>query len=262
MNIASGSSGNATYIGSGSTHILIDAGLSRKRIQEGLSGAGISLKDITAILITHEHIDHIAALGVIERGREIPIYATAGTWEGIKNTRSLGQFNEEVFNEISCDQDFTIGDLTVRALSTWHDAKEPCCFRISDGKKSLAVVTDLGGCDEYLTGNLMGLSGILIEANHDVRMLEVGPYPYPLKKRIAGRTGHLSNEACGRLLSALLHDGMESITLGHLSHENNMPELALVTVENEIENSPSPYGKGDFEIKVAHRDLCSELEEI
>lgn len=258
-NIASGSRGNATYIGSENTHILIDTGISRKRILEGLAQAGLSLADIDAILITHEHADHISGLGVLERTREIPVYATKGTIRGICSENICGDFNTDVFAPISADEPFCVGDISVLPISTWHDANEPVCFRLENGSSSFAVVTDLGECNDYLAENLSGLSGILLEANHDVRMLEVGRYPYYLKQRILGRFGHLSNESSGRFLSGLLHDNIKYIMLGHLSEENNTKELAQLTVELEIDAADNVYKRDDFEICVASAYHPSEL---
>lgn len=261
-NIASGSSGNATYIGTENTHILIDAGISRKRIVEGLAEEDISLNDLDAILITHEHIDHISSLGVLERSAQIPVYATAGTLAGIKRTRSLGEYDRDVFREIVPDGRFVIGDISIDPLHINHDAADPVCYRVESAGRSFALVTDLGEYDDYLVSRLKGLDGILLEANHDVRMLEVGPYPYPLKQRILGKYGHLSNESSGRLLAQVLHDNIKYIMLGHLSRENNTREIAQMSVEAEIDTADNIYRAGDFEIRVAFRDRPSGLAEI
>ena len=261
-NIASGSSGNVTYVGTDSTHILIDSGVSRKRISDGLAELGLKIKDLDAILVTHEHIDHISSIGVIERSAQIPIYATRGTLDGIRNTKSLGEFDKDVMFYVEAEQNYRIGDIEICPLSVSHDANEPVCYKVENNGRSFAVVTDLGVYDEHLIGRLMGLDGILLEANHDVRMLEVGPYPYPLKQRILGRYGHLSNESCGRLLAHLLHDNIKYIMLGHLSKENNTRELAKLAVETEIAMADNDYMPGDFDIRVAYRDRTSETVEI
>ena len=261
-NIASGSKGNATYVGTENTHILIDTGISRKRIAGGLAEVGLALSDIDAILVTHEHADHISGLGVLERTREIPVFATAGTIEGIRSQNLCGGFNADVLTPVSADEPFVVGDISVLPISVCHDANEPVCFRLENGTSSFAVVTDLGEYNSYLTENLKGLSGILLEANHDVRMLEVGRYPYYLKQRILGRFGHLSNESSGRFLSGLLHDNIRHIMLGHLSEENNTRELAQLTVELEIDAADNVYSRRDFEICVASTYHTSALAEI
>jgi len=215
LNIASGSSGNATYIGSEDANILIDAGVSRKRIAQGLEEAGIRITDLDAVLVTHEHIDHVSGIGVLERSHQIPVYTTEGTIRGMNDIRSLGEFDRDVFIPIKAGRGFSIGSLDIMPLRISHDANEPVCYRISEGEKSFAVVTDLGEYDDELLSYLQGLTGILLESNHDVRMLEAGPYPYPLKRRILGRFGHLSNESSGRLLARVLHDNIKYIALGH-----------------------------------------------
>ena len=263
LNIGSGSSGNATYIGSGDTHILIDAGLSRKRIKEGLNSIDADLKDLSAILITHEHIDHIKSLGVLLRTADIPVYATEETIEQIECTWSLGDYDHELLRPIEPDVDYEIGELTIRPLSVSHDAANPVCYKAVETRtgKSLAVVTDLGVPTEHLCDNLKGLDMLMLEANHDVRMLEVGPYPYQLKQRILGSCGHLANETSGKLLSRLLHDNIKEIILGHVSRENNTRELAKLAVEAEIDRSETCYKAKDFEINVARHDMMSKLME-
>lgn len=257
---ASGSSGNCTYAGSESTHILVDVGISGKRVDQALNCAGLAGRDLNGILITHEHSDHICGLGVISRKYGIPIYATEKTIDAIKKDKSVGQIDPELFNVISADNKFNIGDLTVNPMKISHDAADPVGYRISYGSKKVAVCTDLGKYDEYTVEALKGLDVLLLEANHDVKMLQLGPYPYPLKQRILGDRGHLSNELSGQLLSRVLHDDMKYIFLGHLSKENNMPELAYEAVKTEVTLSPLNGYKGDdFCISVAKRTEMSEL---
>ena len=257
---ASGSSGNCTYAGSDSTHILVDAGISGKRIDAALNMAGLSGRDINGILITHEHSDHICGLGVLSRKYGIPIYATEKTIVAIKRDRSVGAIDHELFNIVSADNRFMIGDLTINPMKISHDAADPVGYRIFYGKKKVAICTDLGKYDEYTVDCLKGLDAVLLEANHDVKMLQLGPYPYPLKQRILSDRGHLSNENSGQLLSRILHDNMKHIFLGHLSKENNLPELAYEAVRTEVTLSPvNTYRGDDFCISVAKRDEPSEL---
>ena len=261
-NIASGSSGNVTLIQSGNHNILIDCGISCRRINDGLKEEGLTLSDIEAVLITHEHIDHVAAAGVIARKYGMPIYATKGTINGIRSLRSLGEYDSGIFVPVRADEAFTVGDINIRPLSIFHDSNEPVCYRVESGGRSFAVVTDLGEYDDYLKGSLTGLDGILLEANHDVRMLEAGPYPYPLKRRILGKYGHLSNESSGRLLAQILHDDIKYIMLGHLSRENNTVDLAKLEVETEIALADNEYRPEDLDIRVAMRDRPSEAFEL
>lgn len=259
MSIASGSSGNSIYVGTDNTHILIDAGISNKRIEQGLVDAGISPKDLAGIMVTHEHSDHIAGIGVLSRKYNIPIYATEETLKAIKSYKSLGKVDFELFKPILPDVDFRVGDLTMKPFEISHDAAHPVAYRVQNDKHSVAVATDMGIYNQYIIDHLQNLDCLLIESNHDVRMLETGPYPYYLKRRILGDYGHLSNENCGRLLNTLLHDNIKHIFLGHLSKENNYPDLAFETVKLEITEGDTPYKGGDFSISVASREVPSEI---
>ena len=262
VSIASGSSGNCIYVGSEETHILVDAGISNKRIEQSLHEIGVDTKDLSGVLVTHEHSDHIQGLGVMARRRGVPIYATPETIAQIRASKSPGEIPEDLFVPILPDADFDIGDLHILPFSIDHDAANPVAYRIGCGRKSVAVATDMGHYSQYIINHLQNLDAMLIEANHDVRMLEAGPYPYPLKRRILGDFGHLSNENSGRLISSILHDGIRHIFLGHLSKENNIPELAYETVRLEIDQSDTEYRANDFEISVARRDRMSEIVTI
>lgn len=256
--LSSGSSGNCIYVGNDDTHILIDAGVSYKTIENGLSALGLSIDDINAVLVTHEHSDHIKGLGVLERKRFIPVYASMGTIQGIYDT-NLGRMDYDCIHSIRDISDFYINDICVTPHEISHDANEPLCFSFSFNDKSCAVVTDLGKYDEELESSFSGLDAFLIEANHDVRMLEMGPYPYNLKRRILSDKGHLSNEACGRFVSKILHDDTKAVMLGHLSEQNNLPELAYEAVRLEITMAPNKYDGLDFPIYVAKRNEISNI---
>lgn len=255
--IASGSSGNCICVGTDSGHILIDAGISGKRIEEGLNSIGLKTSEMQGILVTHEHIDHVAGLGVLSRRYGIPVYATEGTIEAVKRMSSVGKIEEGLFHVISPEQEFTIGDMQIEPIRISHDAADPTAYKIRQGKKTAAVMTDLGFYDARIVEKLQNIDAVLLEANHDVRMLELGPYPYPLKQRILGDRGHLSNENCGRLLGEILHDDFKGVVLGHLSKENNYPELAYETVRVEVDMGKNPYHADDFPMYVAKRDQVS-----
>ena len=257
--IASGSSGNCIYVGSNNTHLLVDVGISGKRVDEGLAGLDICGQDLDGILVTHEHVDHIGGLGVLCRKYSIPVYATKDTIDAIKAYKGLGKVEDDIFHQIAPDVELTIKDITIKAFRTSHDAADPVAYTFAAEGKKLAIATDMGTYSDYTVENLKGMDSILVEANHDVRMLQVGPYPYPLKQRILSDEGHLSNELSGRLLSSILNDNIEKIYLGHLSKENNMPELAYETVRLEIDMSDNSYRAGDFNIMVAKRDCMSEV---
>ncbi|MDO4490278.1 MAG: MBL fold metallo-hydrolase [Lachnospiraceae bacterium] len=260
--IASGSSGNCIFAGTEKTGILIDAGISGKRIEAGLNTIDRKTADIDGIFVTHEHIDHIAGLGVIARRYGIPIYTTPGTYQAVLNTKSVGKMPEGLFHAVQPDTEVQVGDLTVHPFRISHDAADPLGYRVEAEGKKAAVATDLGFYNEYITEQLKGLDCLLLESNHDVRMLEVGSYPYYLKKRILGNRGHLSNETAGRLLCEVLHDHMKHIVLGHLSRENNYPSLAYETVCSEVTMGDNPWKSGDFHITVAKRDEPGELLEF
>lgn len=260
--IASGSSGNCIYVGSDNTHLLVDTGISKKRIEDGLAALEINGTEINGIFITHEHIDHIQGLGVFCRKHHVPIYASKGTIEGICSCKSTGRMPEGLLHEIPKDEFFSIGDLKVKPFAISHDAKEPTGFRIEHNNKAVAVATDLGTYDDYIIENLKGLDAVLLEANHDTHMVEVGPYPYPLKQRVLGNKGHLSNELSGRLLCDILHDNLKCVLLGHLSKENNYAELAYETVKLEVTMSKTSFNGNDIPLMVADRDKMSKIFNI
>ena len=257
--IASGSSGNCIYVGSDHTHLLVDTGISKKRIEAGLKELDVKGEELDGILVTHEHSDHIQGLGVFSRRYGIPIYATAGTIEGINNYSSLGKMPEGLLNPIQTDEKFTLGDITIDPFRISHDANEPSGYRLNCGNKSVAVATDLGTYDDYIVQKLSNLDAVLLEANHDIHMLEVGPYPYPLKRRVMGDKGHLSNELSGRLLCDILHEDLKHIILGHLSKENNYAKLAYETVKLEVTLGDNDYKGDDLDLTVAKRDTISEI---
>ena len=256
--IASGSSGNCIYAGSDSHSVLIDAGISGKRIEAGLHGIDRDAKDIDALLLTHEHSDHIKGIGILARRYGIPIYATQGTADAIRQMTTVGKIPDGLMHVVKPDVPFTIGDLTIKAFSVSHDAAEPVGYRIECGGKSAAVATDMGEYTDYTVEHLQKLDVLLIESNHDLHMLQAGRYPYYLKRRIMGEKGHLSNDDCGHLLCRLLHDDVRHVYLGHLSHENNYEALAFETVSQEVTMGDCPYKAQDFDITIAHRDVVSE----
>ena len=260
--IASGSSGNCIYAGSDSTHLLVDVGISGKKAEEGLRALELSMRDIDGILITHEHVDHIAGLGVLARKYGTPIYATQGTIEAIRNTACVGKIPQELIHPVCADEKLIIKDLVCNPLSISHDAAQPVAYRISHGKKKVGIVTDLGNYNDYTVESLKGMNALVLEANHDVNMLQVGPYPYYLKQRILGDKGHLSNERAGQLLCRLLHPQLQMVVLGHLSKDNNLPELAYETVRVEVTMSMDSAGTGDIPLQVARRSEVSEVVHI
>ncbi|MBQ9632593.1 MAG: MBL fold metallo-hydrolase [Lachnospiraceae bacterium] len=258
FSIASGSSGNCICVGNDTDHVFVDCGISGRRIEEGANAMGYTTSDMDGILVTHEHLDHIAGLGVVARRYGLPIYATRGTIAAIKQTKKVGTIDDGLFRVVQADQDFWIGSIRVHPIEISHDAAEPVAYVLKDEKSSVGVLTDLGIFNDYIVENMKGLDAVLVEANHDIRMLEAGAYPYHLKRRIASEIGHLSNEMSGQLLGRILHDGMKRILLGHLSKENNYEALCMETVSLEITLGDNPYKAKDFSIAVAARDRVSE----
>ena len=257
--IASGSSGNCIYVGSDNTHLLVDTGISKKRIEEGLHELEIKGEELDGILVTHEHSDHIQGLGVFCRKYEIPVYATAGTIRGIEECHSLGKMPAGLLHPIEVDKPFPLGEIEVHPFAVSHDANEPCGYRLESNRRAVAVATDLGMYDNYIVNHLQNLDAVFLEANHDVHMLEVGSYPYPLKRRILGDKGHLSNELSGRLLCDILHKNLQHIVLGHLSKENNYARLAYETVKLEVTLGENEFKGEDLHMFVAKRDEVSEI---
>ncbi|MCR5746970.1 MAG: MBL fold metallo-hydrolase [Lachnospiraceae bacterium] len=261
-NIASGSSGNCTYIGDDDTHLIVDAGISGKRIEAGLNDLELTTPDITGVLITHEHTDHIGGLGILARKYGLPIYATEGTINAIQGMSKYSNIPDHLFNVVRADENFRLGSFDICPIAISHDAAEPVAYRIECDGRRAAIATDLGKYDDYIKENLRDCDILMLEANHDVHMLEVGPYPYHLKRRILGEKGHLSNDNCGRLLTELISDRLKHVILGHLSKENNMAELAYETVRMEVTMSDTDYHWGDFPVTIARRNERTECFEV
>lgn len=260
--IASGSSGNCIFVGSGQTNLIVDCGISGKRIEQGLLQCKTQASALDGILITHEHTDHIKALGVMIRRYQKPVYATQKTIEAIYQTKGMGDLSKAQFIAIEPNVPFTIKELEICPVSVWHDAADPVAYRINKEEKSVGILTDSGRFDQTMIDTMQGLDILLLEANHDVHMLEAGTYPYPLKQRILSDYGHLSNEVSGHLLNELLSEKMQYVILGHLSKENNYPDLAYETVRLEVDLAQNEFQTSDFTMFVASRDKVSRMIQI
>lgn len=233
--IASGSSGNCIYIGHASTHLLVDAGISGKRIEEGLQQVGVAPENLSAILITHEHSDHIQGIGVLARKYNIPLYGTAETFCAMqKGKTSVGKIKEELLCQVFPETEFVIGDIKVTPFSISHDAANPVAYIFEADSQKIGMATDLGIYTETTVNYLKNSDLLYLESNHDPNMLLVGKYPYYLKQRILGEYGHLSNDTAAKLLCELYHPNLKHVFLAHLSKENNYPELAYETVRVEL----------------------------
>lgn len=231
---ASGSSGNCMLLTSGDTNILIDAGISMRRAEDALRQAGLTMRDIGGVLITHEHSDHISGLKMMLKHYELPVYAPRTL---AARLRGMLPELDGFLRIIEPGKDFRIGSLSVRAFHTPHDTDESVGYRIeSDGV--FAVATDMGHVTDEVETNLIGADAVLVESNHDVEMLSYGAYPVYLKRRILSDRGHLSNADCAKLVRRLAESGVKRIVLGHLSRENNTPEKALREAGQAIAGYP------------------------
>ena len=249
----SGSSGNCLLVQTSNTKILIDAGESAKKISNALSSIDVNPSNIDAILVTHEHSDHIKGLGTLSKKYNIPVYANSKTWDAMEEQAS--KISENNIKNFTIEENFEIGDFKVHPFKIPHDAANPCGFNIMYDNKKISIATDIGHMTSNIVHKLEDSSFILLEANYDPNILKCSPYPYMLKKRIAGPNGHLPNEEAGKTISFLTHSGLKAVMLGHLSKENNFPELAYKTVVDElIQNN---FNENSLKISVAKRDaLC------
>ena len=250
----SGSSGNSFLIQSDHTNILIDAGVSSKKIVSVLSKLKIDIQKINAILVTHEHSDHTKGLAMLSNKYGIPIYINKKTWAALDNvSNKIPIQNINFFNMLEY---FEIEDFKIFPFPIPHDAADPCGFNIFYDNKKISIATDIGHVSENLLKHLKNSTSIFLEANYDPEILKYSSYPYLLKKRISGNDGHLSNEMAGKTIYNLYNSGLRNAILIHLSKENNFPELAYKTVYNEIASC-----KG-FSLDVAPRDNPSKMFEV
>lgn len=249
----SGSSGNSLFVQTDNTKILVDAGESAKKIETALNSININIDEIDAILVTHEHSDHVKGIGTISKKFNIPIYANKETWEAMP---AIAEKIQEK-NTFNIEEKFEIGDLKIYPFSIPHDAVNPCGFNLFYDNEKISIATDIGHMDKKIVHNLEGSSFILLESNYDPNILSYSKYPYHLKQRIAGPKGHLSNELAGKTISYLLNTGLKSVMLGHLSKESNFPELAYKTVIDEL--YANNFDENKIRIGVAERSGPSEI---
>lgn len=255
----SGSTGNCLFVETKETKILIDAGVSQKKIETALASFNVSLDDIDAILVTHEHSDHVKNIGSISKKYNTPIYCNLETLNNMPSQKE--KIDEQNQNIFTINKKFKIKDLEITPFSIPHDAANPCGFNIFHDDKKISIATDIGHMDNTLISKLKDSSFILLEANYDPDILKYSRYPFPLKQRILSPIGHLSNESSGKTIAELASKyGLKNAMLGHLSKENNFPELALKTVTNELENNN--ITSKNISINVASRDFPSKLIKI
>ncbi|MBC1524993.1 MBL fold metallo-hydrolase [Listeria booriae] len=230
--LASGSSGNATLIETANQTILVDCGLSGKKIENLFGEVGRSMTDVDAILVTHEHVDHIKGLGVLARRYEVPIYANAKTWAAMEP--SIGEINSAQKFQFDMETVKSFGSLQVESFGVSHDAAEPMFYIFHNGKKKFVMITDTGYVSDRMKGHIANADAYLFESNHDVGMLRMGRYPWNVKRRILGDEGHVSNEDAGIAMSEVIGDATKRIYLGHLSKDNNMKDLARMSVSQTL----------------------------
>lgn len=249
--LGSGSEGNGLIVEAGGTAILIDCGFGVRDMRVRLARLGIDAASIAAILVTHEHGDHIRGVAPLAARHRIPVWSTFGTLAAA-GERFAGTVRGFGFDS---DDAFAIGALEVKPFSVPHDAREPVQFVIGDGARRLGVVTDLGVSTPHVEASLSGCDALVLECNHDAGMLADGPYPYPLKQRIGGRLGHLDNEAAAALLAALDCSRLTHVVAAHLSKQNNTPEKARAALARSLGCTPGWIGVADQAEGFAWREI-------
>lgn len=255
----SGSSGNSLFVETPNTRLLIDAGVSSKKIEKALCDIHVEPSSLNGILITHEHSDHVQGLGTFSRKFDLPVFVNQETLDAMPKQRDKIANNNIKTFKIS--DKFSIGDLDIKPFSIPHDAANPCGFNIWKDDRKISIATDIGHMTNNILKQLEESLFIMLEANYDPEVLRCSSYPFALKSRIAGPTGHLSNEIAGKTISHLLKSGLKNAMLGHLSKESNFPELAYQTVVDELISNDS-FDKDSIHLSVASRDVHSKLIHI
>ena len=251
----SGSSGNSLFVESQNTKILVDAGVSCKKIEKALEDIDVNPSTLDGILITHEHTDHVQGLGTFSKKFDLPVFVNQETLDAMPIQKD--KISDKNIKTFKVTEKFEIGDLTINPFSIPHDAANPCGFNIYKDDKKISIATDIGHITNSILKELEESLFIMLEANYDPNVLKCSTYPFNLKTRIAGPTGHLSNEMAGKTISYLIKSGLKNAMLGHLSKESNFPELAYKTVVDELlENN---YNENSLLLSVASRTEHSKL---
>lgn len=250
--LGSGSRGNAVYIESGKSSLLIDAGFSGKELQKRMETVGRSLANVNAICVTHEHNDHICGAGVISRRYDIPVVINQGTLE-VASSKMGKLFETKIF---SAGDSFQIGELEIRSFCISHDTADPVGYVVSDGNKRLGYLTDTGKVSHLMARRLLSCQGVILEFNHDLEMLKYGPYPLPLQQRVRSSRGHLSNDDAADFLTDLLEGEIREVVLAHLSEKNNTVELAREAAKKRLAHCPAVH------LHVARQDCAMPLLQL
>ena len=258
--LASGSTGNATIVQTEDTTLLVDAGLSVKKLEGLMEGRGVKGGELQGILVTHEHSDHIRGLGAVARKYQLPIYANEATWEEMhKHVGNLDPSQRVILNT---GDGVKFGGLVVESYAISHDAAEPVGYCFTEGDAKLSLATDLGYVSDKVRQRIEDSDVLVLESNHDIDMLRVGRYPWNIKRRILGDSGHLSNIAAGEALSVLLTDRLQRVYLAHLSLDHNLMDLAKLTVNTILEDNGIFYKRDEFELRDTHHDRATPWDEV
>ena len=254
----SGSSGNSSLVQSDNVKLLVDAGVSCRKIENALKDLDISPNELDGILITHEHTDHVQGLGTLVKKFDVPVFVNEKTLDAMPKQKD--KIPEDNINLFEISDYFEIKDLKIKPFKIPHDAANPCGFNIFNKDKKISIATDIGDINKDILKHLEDSRFILLESNYDPKVLMCSPYPYALKQRIASSTGHLSNSKAGKTISYLLKSGLKTAMLGHLSKNSNFPELAYKTVVEELISSN--YDENSLRLSVASRDSYSDIINI
>ena len=254
----SGSSGNCLFIETENTKLLIDAGVSLKKIEEGLNKVNVEPSSLNGILVTHEHSDHIKSLGSLSKKFDIPVFANQKTFDAMP--KQVEKISDKNIHKFNVNEKFCINDIEINPFSIHHDAADPCGFNFFSQNKKISIATDIGHMDKAILEKLENSVFLLLEANYDPEVLKYTKYPFVLKQRIAGPNGHLPNEMAGKVINYLSNSGLKTAMLGHLSKESNFPALAYQTVIDELISNNTHISK--FNLSVASRDQVGDIINI
>lgn len=258
--LASGSTGNSLLVESEGARVLVDAGLSAKKIEQLMEERDVKGSELDAIFITHEHSDHIKGVGALARKHDLPVYANEKTWEALN--KHLGELAEEKIKVMETGSVAHFGQLQVESYPISHDAAEPVGYCFYDGEHKLSLATDLGYVSGKVKEKIVDSDAVILESNHDIEMLRMGKYPWNIKRRILGDTGHLSNEAAGEALGDILTGKTETVYLAHLSRDHNLMDLAKLTVNNILEDRGIEIGEHKVEIKDTYFDRPTQWDKL
>ncbi|MFC0210963.1 MBL fold metallo-hydrolase [Paenibacillus chartarius] len=258
--LASGSTGNSLVVDNGERKVLVDAGLSMKKIEQLLKERDVDGSELEALFVTHEHSDHIKGLGALARKYDLPVYANEKTWEALD--KHIGKIAEEKRVVLGTGEAVEFGTLRVESYGISHDAAEPVGYCFYDGDHKLGLATDLGYMSSKVKEQLQDCDAIILETNHDVEMLRMGHYPWSIKRRILSDLGHLSNEAAGEALTDLVSDKLKRVYMAHLSQDHNLMDLARLTVNNVVEDRGVVLKDCRVELRDTYFDRATEWDDL